>query len=104
MQFHRSQRQRPRRGRGPRPTHSRTNTPRKPIAPPPRVYRDDELDMDVVEALFVDVRAVQTGTYPDGKPVIEYLNEKQAKNAGAHELWLEADTIDKGLKHQEETD
>ncbi|MEK7084550.1 MAG: hypothetical protein AAB932_04915 [Patescibacteria group bacterium] len=77
---------------------------KKPVPPPPRrVYRDDELDFDIVEASFVDMRGVTTGNYPDGKPKIEYMSEKEAATRGFLDAWQKAEAIDKGLKHQEET-
>jgi hypothetical protein len=70
-----------------------------PLAPlPERVYRDDELHIDVVDLSFNDIRKVETGTYPDGLPIVEYLSEKQATERGFLTQWQGAQPIEEYRK------
>ncbi len=66
--------------------------------PPPRVYRDDELHIDVVDLSFNDIRRVETGKYADETPVIEYLSEAQANERGFGDQWRQAQPIEEYRK------
>lgn len=61
---------------------------------PPRVYTDADIHVDIVDLSFNDVRKVQTGVYPDGDPLVEYLTEKQANDRGFLAEWQAAQAID----------
>ncbi len=65
---------------------------------PPRVYRDDELHIDVVDLSFNDIRRVETGKYEDESLIVEYLSEKEATDRGFLDQWQKAQPIEEYRK------
>ncbi|HYE59880.1 MAG TPA: hypothetical protein VEA18_01710 [Candidatus Kapabacteria bacterium] len=95
MHFHRNN------NRNHQPRHGQQQPQGRPVnnkvqqpVQPARVYTDADLHVDVVDLSFNDVRRVQSGTYPNGEPIVEYLSEKEATDRGFLDQWKNAQPID----------
>lgn len=82
----------------PRQNTSHTFQTKQIVPLPPRVYRDDEIHVDIVDLSFNDIRRVETGKYPDETVIVEYLSEKQATDRGYIEQWQKAQPIEEYRK------